>query len=203
MFVVLLRIRGYKLNVYDFDNTIYRGESTLDYYFFCVKHHPKLIRFVFIILFELVKYKLCLVSEEELMSLCEKYVMAFLKDCPDSEELAEKFWQRNFKKIKGFYGELHKEDDVVISASFGFMLRPVMKRLGVHELVCSEVKLETGEIERLCFRRNKKTLYDKLYGKEIDNFYTDSLNDMPLIEAAKCAFIVKEERIVRWSGKNA
>ena len=83
------------------------------------------------------------------------------------------------------------------------MLRPVMKRLGVHELVCSEVNLETGEIERLCFRRNKKTLYDELYGKEIDNFYTDSLNDMPLIEAAKCAFIVKEERIVRWSGKNA
>ena len=191
------------INVYDFDNTIFKGESTLDYYFFCVKHHPKLVRFVFIILFELVKYKLCLVSEEELMGLCRKYVMSFLSDCPDSEELSEKFWNKNFGKIKSFYKELHKDDDVIISASFGFMLRPVMKRLGVHELVCSEVNLETGEIERLCFRRNKKTLYDELYGKEIDNFYTDSLNDMPLIKAAKCAFIVKGERIVRWSGKNA
>ena len=90
------------MNVYDFDNTIYRGESTLDYYFFCVKHHPKLVRFVFIILFELVKYKLCLVSEEELMGLCRKYVMSFLADCPDSEELSEKFWNKNFGKIKSF-----------------------------------------------------------------------------------------------------
>ncbi len=193
--------RGDKVNVYDFDNTIYRGESTLNYYFFCVKHHPKLLRFVFIVLIELIKYKLCLVSEQQLMKLCEKYVISFLKDCPDAEKLAENFWEKNFHKIKSFYKEMHKENDVIISASFGFMLRPAMKRLGNKCLICSEVNLETGKIERLCFRRNKIDLFKYLCGGEIENFYTDSLNDMPLMKCAKNAFIVKGEKIERWSEK--
>lgn len=187
------------MNVYDFDNTIYRGESTLDYYFFCVKHHPRLLRFVFIVLEKLVKYKLCLISEDELMRLCEKYVLAFLKDCPDSEILAQKFWDRNIKKIKPFYASLHKDDDVIVSASFGFMLRPVMGKLGVTSLLCSEVNLETGEIERLCFRRNKKTLFESAFPSRIESFYTDSLNDMPLMRMAKNAYLIKGEKIQRWS----
>lgn len=186
------------MNVYDFDNTIYKGESTLDYYFYCVKHHPRLLRFVFIVLYELVKYKMCLVTEDELMALCRRYVMAFLKDCPDAEWLAQKFWDKNFGKIKRFYFDVCNESDIVLSASFGFMLRPVMKRLGISSVVCSEVNLETGEIERLCFRRNKKALYDELYGEPIENFYTDSLNDMPLIEASERAYIVKNEKITEW-----
>ena len=187
------------MNVYDFDNTIYSGESTLDYYFFCVKHHPRLIRFVFIVLVKLVKYKLCLISEDELMGVCKKYVYAYLRDCPDSRELAEKFWLKNIRKIKPFYARLHKDDDVVISASFGFMLRPAMEKLGVKNLLCSEVNLETGEIERLCFRRNKKTLFESVYTSEINSFYTDSLNDMPLMKIAENAYLVKGERIEKWS----
>lgn len=30
------------MKVYDFDNTIYSGESTVDYYFFLLKKNPKL-----------------------------------------------------------------------------------------------------------------------------------------------------------------
>lgn len=191
-------LRGDIVNVYDFDNTIYRGESTLDYYFFCVKHHPRLIRFVFVVVYELIRYKMCLVSEDELMSLCEKYVRSFLDDCPDSLALAEKFWDKNIKRIKPFYYALHNENDVIISASFGFMLRPVMEKLGISEMVSSEVDLETGEISRLCFRSNKKKLFDELYGGKIENFYTDSLNDVLLLEYAENAFIVKGDRIERW-----
>lgn len=31
------------MNVYDFDNTIYRGDSTADFYLYCLKKHPKII----------------------------------------------------------------------------------------------------------------------------------------------------------------
>lgn len=191
-------LRGDNVNVYDFDNTIYRGESTLDYYFFCVKHHPRLIRFVFVVVYELIRYKMCLVSEDELMSLCEKYVCSFLNDCPDSLVLAEKFWDKNIKKIKPFYYALHHENDVIISASFGFMLRPIMKKLGVKELLCSEVDLESGKIERLCFRRNKRLLFESAYKDKIENFYTDSLNDVPLMQMSKNAFLVKGDTVKRW-----
>ena len=189
------------MNVYDFDNTIYCGESTLDFYFFCVKHHPQLMKFVFVVVWSLVKYKLCLISEDGLMRLCTDYVQDFLRICPDAEDLAEEFWKINICKVKSFYMDMHREDDVVISASFGFTLRPVMKHLGVKNLVCSEVNLETGEIERLCFRKNKKTLFFENFGERIENFYTDSLNDEEMLKIADNGFIVKGDRVEKWSGK--
>ena len=129
-------------------------------------------------------------------------IRAFIDDCPDASELAEKFWRKNIVKIKPFYADIHKDDDVIVSASFGFMLRPVMQKLGVTNLLCSEVNLETGEITRLCFRRNKKTLFEASYPSQIENFYTDSLNDMPLMEMARNTFLVRGGKIEKWRGKN-
>jgi len=188
-----------KINVYDFDNTIYKGESTLDFYFYCVRRHPVLLKYVSVIAVNLVKYKLCIISEEQLMSLCKKYVAGFLHDCPDARRLAVMFWEKNSHKLKAFYNELHKEDDVIISASFGFLLRPVMQKLGVSNLVCSEVNFDNGEIEKLCFRQYKKDLFlENFNGCGIENFYTDSLNDMPLMMLAKKAYLVKGERITEY-----
>ena len=34
------------MNVYDFDKTIYRGDSTKDFYFFLLRRHPVLIRYL-------------------------------------------------------------------------------------------------------------------------------------------------------------
>ena len=59
------------MNVYDFDNTLYDGESALDFYFFCLKRHPRLIKYVFVILVSLVKYKLCLIDIDALHALSE------------------------------------------------------------------------------------------------------------------------------------
>ena len=32
------------MNVYDFDKTIYKGDSTLDFYFFCLRKKPIIIK---------------------------------------------------------------------------------------------------------------------------------------------------------------
>lgn len=187
------------INVYDFDNTIYNGESTLDFYFYCVKHHPMLLRYLFVILVSLVKYKMCIISKEELMELCKKYVRGFLKDCPDAENLAVKFWDRYSDKLKPFYKDLHKDDDCIISASFGFLLRPIMQKIGVSNLVCSELDFKTGNIEKLCFREYKKDLFLKKYGEcKIEKFYTDSLNDLPIILMSEKAYIVKGNKITEY-----
>lgn len=190
------------MNLFDFDNTIYKGESSFGYYWFCVKHHPKLLRFVFVVLFCLVKYKLCIISEEKFMELCRKYVRDFVNGCPDAQELAEMFWEKNFKKIKKFYLDIKNEDDVIVSASFGFILRPAMSRLGIKNLICSEVDLNTCEINQICFRKNKKQLfYESFKGEKIENFYTDSLNDAALLKEAKNGYIVKGDKIKKWSEK--
>ena len=139
---------------------------------------------------------MCLVSEQGLLDLCNAYIGKFMQDCPDIELLVDEFWDKHRNRLKHFYKELHKENDVVISASFGFMLRPIIEEMGIKRLLCSEVNLKTGEIERLCFRKNKNGFFEEAFkGERIDCFYTDSLNDISMMLMAKKAYLVKGEKV--------
>lgn len=134
-----------------------------------------------------------------MLSLCEKYVKSFLKDCPNVTEYIKEFWDKNSKKLKSFYKDVHKDDDVVISASFDFLINDALKTLSVSNSLLSHVDLESGNIERLCFRKNKCELFDKAFpNKSIDDFYTDSYNDMPLMKRARGnVYLVRKEKIKR------
>lgn len=186
-----------EMNVYDFDNTLYDGESTFDFYFFCLRKHPKLAKYAFVVLFTFAKYKMCLVSEDKMLSLCETYVNKFLNDCPNAKAYVKEFWTKNAKKLKSFYKDVHKDDDVVISASFGFLIKDALEMLSISNSLCSEVDLDSGKIKRLCFRKNKSELFEKTLGeKSIDDFYTDSYNDMPLMKKARGnVFLVRKDKI--------
>lgn len=188
------------MNVYDFDGTLYDGESTFDFYLFCVKHHPRAIKFMFIVVWSFLKYKMCLVSEKQLMYLAEKYVLDFLSCCPDAQELAQKFWDRNFHKIKSFYNGVRQDNDVVVSASFGFLLRPVLDKIGIKNALMSEVDLEKGKVLRLCYRKNKVELFKNVFDVElVEDVYTDSLNDRPLMSlAGRDVYLVNGNNIKKY-----
>ena len=65
------------MNVYDFDNTIYDGESALDFFWYCLKKKPVLLKVLFPILFDLIKYKSCRMSEEEFKNRGAYYTESF------------------------------------------------------------------------------------------------------------------------------
>ncbi len=133
------------------------------------------------------------------MQLCEKHLFAIAEACPDAQELTNEFWREHEKKIKPFYSEIHKDDDLIISASFGFYLRPIMGKLKVNNLLCSEVDLEKGEITRLCYRNHKARLFEENYPNvKIDKFYTDSLNDLPMMAISNECYMVKGEKIEKY-----
>ncbi len=35
-----------KINLYDFDNTIYEGDSSTDFFFYCLKKYPKIVKII-------------------------------------------------------------------------------------------------------------------------------------------------------------
>ncbi len=188
------------MNVYDFDGTIYDGESTFDFYLYCVKHHPVCIKFAFIVVKSLIKYKMCLIDEDELMRLAKRYICDFLKCCGDAEELAKKFWHGRMKKIQRFYLENKREDDIIVSASFGFLLRPLFERLGIKNYIVSEIDFETASVVRLCYRKNKVALFNEGFPnvRPLD-VYTDSLNDKPLMSiASRDVYLVKHGRVKKY-----
>ncbi len=188
------------MNVYDFDNTIYDGESTFDFFFFCLRRRPKLISFVCPVVYHFARYRLCLVSREQLVVLADRYLTDLLRVCPDVESFVAPFWEKNGNRIKPYYLKQKKPDDVVLSASFRFLIRPMCEKLGIRHLICSEIDLASGVIGTLCFRENKPDCFDKVFpGASIDAFYTDSRNDQAMIARAKESYLVKKDRIIRIS----
>lgn len=184
------------MNVYDFDNTIYDGESLFDFYLFCLKKDIKFIKYLKVAVVSLIKYKLCIITIDKLIKLCSKYVYDFLTDVGDFEDAAKEFWDKNEHKIKSWYFDVKKDDDVLVSANFNVFLNEICNRLGINNIISSEVDTDKKEVLQLCFRSNKVALYKEKYKDAvIDNFYTDSRNDMPMIKISKNAFLVKDNKI--------
>ncbi len=162
------------------------------------------MKYAFVIFYALIKYKLCIISEEELMGLAERYIGDFLRECPDARELAKKFWDKNKRKLKPFYDNVKKDGDAVLSASFDFLLEHPCKMLGIKHLVCSSVDFDTGKVKRLCFRNNKVDIFKSEFcDKEINDFYTDSMNDEPIMRLAKGnVYMVRKNKITLLCERN-
>ena len=186
------------MNVYDFDNTIYDGESCFDLFKFYIKKDPSLLKLFPKVVKGFARYKKGAISLNEMI---EKYVPlaeSRLKYI-DYENEPKQFWDAHMDKIKPFYKEIQQEDDLIITASPDFHIEEICKRLGIKQYLTTKVDKEKSKITFACIRQNKITAFRELYGdKEIENFYTDSPeNDAPMIELAKHAFVVKGDEITQ------
>lgn len=187
------------MNVYDFDKTIYDGDSTLDFYFFSLKKNPMLIRFLPVQIIGFIKYMFGLSPK---LHFKEKFY-SFLKGINDVESMVDSFWNKNQDKIKSWYLECRENSDVVISASPEFLLIPICKRIGIKHLIASEVNKKTGVCEgENCYGEEKVLRFKKYFSEdqhgEIKKFYSDSLSDAPISLLAKERYIVSGNNIVQW-----
>ena len=188
------------MNVYDFDNTIYDGESCFDLFKFYLKKDPSLLKSFPTVVKGFARYKKGKISLDEMIS---KYVPLAEEKLSkiDFENDPKEFWDKHMHKIKPFYAAQQKDDDLIITASPDFHMQEICKRLGIKNYLTTKVNQQSGKIEFACIRQNKITAFQKLCGEEqleIENFYTDSPeNDAPLIELAKHAFVVKKNTITQ------
>lgn len=184
------------MNVYDFDGTIYDGESVFDFYLFAVRKNIRLLRYLPMVLRTLIRYKRCKINEEELDQIVRKYATAFIREVPDPVGWVKEFWDKNERKIKDWYQAVQREDDVVISASFDILLDEICNRMGIRHYLSSVIDVTSGEVSVLCFRKNKPKLWaEKFPNVTIDSFYSDSAIDTPMMEIANRAYLVKGESI--------
>lgn len=183
------------MNVYDFDETIYDGDSTVDFYKYCLRLKPYIIfRFPFV-----TAVRFLLDSRKKL--LFKERFYRFLSAFDDIDKTVEHFWDSHEKNIKRWYTENRRADDVVISASPEFLLEPICKRLGISVLMASVVDKKTGLYSgENCWGKEKvRRFYERFEDGKIDCFYSDSYSDAPLAEIAKSAFIVKKNEITDWN----
>lgn len=187
------------MNVYDFDETIYDGESALDYFFYYLKKTPWLVKYIPKVFHALAQYKAGKLTVDDIFRSYVSLVEGYLETIDDFEGDALDFWNKHEHKIKPFYASLHRPDDVIITASPEFTTKIICGRLGIENCIGSDIDFRNCKVNTVNMRSKKINAFLAAYpDAEIENFYTDSeKNDAPLIEMAKHAFIVKGNKITQ------
>lgn len=184
------------MNVYDFDNTIYDGETLVDFILYYVKTDPRIWKYVPKLLYIAFKDCFHLFTVEEAIKAYAGFLEGYYVKLDNINQDVVKFWDKNEKKIKPWYAKVQRDDDIIVSGSTDFILDEIMKRMGVKNYVGSSIDKKTGKFIRLCFLENKVKIFNELYpGAHIDNFYTDSMNDKAMMDIADRVFFVKGNKI--------
>lgn len=185
------------MNVYDFDNTIYRGESAFDFFLFCIRRKKQLIKVVLPVMRDIVSYKTCHMSWDKFCERGRYYTETFFTLFDDIPSLVSDFWDSHEHKIKPFYEKVRKPDDVIVTANVDVLVEEIFRRMGIENYITSKFDLSQGRLTQICFSDNKVKLFTETYGSVIDSFYTDSDNDAPLMKLAKEVYKVSGNKIIK------
>ncbi len=187
-----------KIDVYDFDGTIYDGDSTVDLFFFTLFRNPRIIVKLPLIFWYACLYLLHIVSLQTFKS----HFFSFVTKIKDIDQEIELFWQKKEKKINTYFLENMKEKKAtyVISASPEFLLKPFLKKWKNISVIASVVDKKTGVYTgKNCKGEEKiKRLDQKVKKYEIEHFYSDSLHDLPLANISKKSYFVTHGKVEEW-----
>ena len=183
------------MNVYDFDGTIYNGDSSVDFYIFSVKKNPLILCYVPKQAWGVVLYHFKRIDKTKL----KEYFFSFLSKI-DTAEMVDCFWKKHQNNIQKWYLDQRQSDDIVISASPEFLLKPICKNLGITRLIASHVDYRNGKFDGPnCKGEEKVTRLMREYSvSQIDSFYSDSVSDQPLADISNKAFLVIKGEIKEW-----
>ncbi len=184
------------MKVFDFDNTIYDGESTVDFLLFCINDNKKLSIYLPSIIIAGILYKLNLLDVDSLSKTVEKINKGIMQSKEDKDRLVEAFWIKNSKKLKKEILELVSKDDIIITSSPTILMDGIKDKLPVKDIIGSIYNLDKCKLEFLCMGENKvKAFLVKYPNQIIDEFYTDSKIDTPFMKLSKRNFLVKGKKI--------
>lgn len=124
---------------------------------------------------------LALYSIQELKGFHRDFMLSYISNMwlPSAHKLIEKH------RIQG-------DRPVVITSTNRFVVEPIVAQLGISDIICSEPEIVSGHytgnfLEEPCFREGKIAKLERWLEKQGESiegawFYSDSFNDIPLLE---------------------
>lgn len=171
-------------DLYDFDKTVFNGESGSEFWLFCLKRHPSIIRYL---PKQLAGFLGHYVFRKIGKKRCKELFYTYLKAI-DAEKEARLFWDKNAEKMnKWFDPKNHDVPTIVCSASPVFQIKPICDRLGVTLLIATEMDPQTGLIGGENCKGGEKVnrIFSEASKYEIRDVYTDNIeSDRPMLELA-------------------
>ena len=135
--------------VFDFDKTLYKRDSLLEFCFFFYKKHPERLPFLFLQSFFILLYYLRLIHVEKFKSLFIIFLWNYNKN--RLKLLLNKFWDKEYPvrfnnllldHLSNYKKEGH--EIIVATASFDMFIAPACKRLGIKKLYSTQLEYRKG-----------------------------------------------------------
>jgi len=181
------------VKVFDFDDTLYNGESVFDFALFVIKRKKSFIWLIPSFVRILLLYKLCWYDISSFTAQISKYSKVFMKNQELIRNLVAEFWEENIHKL---YPEMLKKvtpKDVIITSSPSFLIDGIKDVLHTNHILSTELDFENGKILYLNFQENKVKKFQEVYkNRKIKYLYTDSFNDEKLMDISENVFLVKK-----------
>ncbi len=184
------------IKVFDFDNTLYHGESSVDLAFYMIRRNKRILLYVPSILINLAKYKMCLVDKEKAEQSINEFLKIAVKDKYEAADIVKCFWKENSHRLDKNMIKRISKNDVIITAGPDMLIDGIRDKLGTDNILSSVIDPDKREMIYFNFGENKARRYKEIYGDTpIDSFYTDSFNDKPLMKLADKVYIVEKGRL--------
>ena len=185
------------MNIYDFDGTIYDGDSGIDFLKYSLKRKTFLVLKTFVkTFFKYLKYKRGKVEFEEVKGT----MFSFVKHINNLDNYVSKFVKKHKKNIKQFYLNQKRKDDFIITASLDFYVKPLCHSVGIKRVVATKYDTIKGKIiGNNCKGQAKADILEKMFNKKFENLYTDSKSDEPIFKYANNVYIVNKNELVKYN----
>lgn len=179
------------MNGYDFDKTILKGNSEQRFSMYCFVRLPYLWLLTPVYLIASILYGLRIIKKDGYLHVLECFILFV----PNRQKMVRRFWDKNIKHVKQWYYDVHKENDLVISASPAYLIEEICARLGVR-CIASPVNKRGKVCGKHCYGKQKAVLYRQQFGDTpLEAFYSDSMSDAPMFRLASEGYLVKGDKI--------
>jgi len=186
------------MNIYDFDNTIFKGDSSIKFIKYSFIRHPLLV--MFSLLKALIEYIKYIFNKSDFGNVKSK-LFSFVKYINNLDDYIANFVNKYKNNIKKFYLDNQKENDTIISASFEFIVKPFCDYLGIKNVIATNYDTKSGcIIGKNCKGKEKIVRFREIF-KDVRVFeaYSDSLTDIPMFEIAESSYLVKNDKIIEYN----
>lgn len=185
------------MNIYDFDDTIYNGDTNRDILMYGFKKHP------FLVLKALKKakklqndYKRGVIEFERV----KEAILSFIFEIKNYPKFINDFVDSHMKNIKPWYLNRRTQNDIIISASYELWIMQFCKRLGIRYVIATKTDSDGRIIGKNCKGAEKlKRLASVIPNAVIVSAYSDSSCDIPILEAARTAYVVEGDKLITYT----
>lgn len=182
-----------RIDLYDFDKTVYPSDSTMAFWLFCICRYPWILIYFPVQAVLFLLWGVRILHTGTFKSLFLRFVWLI-----PTRRAVCRFWDQQEDKI---YPWFHKAQrlryTVVISASPDYLLEEICRRLQVDRLICTKGDSVTGKLLSPNCKGEEKVrrLYAEAEAFTVDTVYSDSLrSDAPI-------FALGETKIHTVSGR--